>query len=315
MRTRFRRLYHHLYQTTARAALVAALAYGVYQLGLAHPEYLRPRWMNLALSDVTDAPKAGRLDWAEKAPGLEVAELEVYFQEELVDVLHLVRMSPEHYNFIVRIAPENPLLVEDWQRELNAAAVVNGSYFVHGNSPQTPLKVDGVRHGPVSYSAEHGVFLGGGAAEIIDLEHTSYEPFLEKASEAMLSYPLLVSESGEVRAEGNSKWLANRTFIAKDLEGRILFGNSQRAFFSLRRLGHFLRDTASLRISIALNLDGGPLASQMVTVPGFSKRVLGSYERRHNTDPWKDFFDQVRLDRWKLPIVLAAVPVKKEESK
>ncbi len=295
--------------------MVAALAYGVYQLGLAHPEYLRPRWMNLALSDVTDAPKAGRLDWAEKAPGLEVAELEVYFQEELVDVLHLVRMSPEHYNFIVRIAPENPLLVEDWQRELNAAAVVNGSYFVHGNSPQTPLKVDGVRHGPVSYSAEHGVFLGGGAAEIIDLEHTSYEPFLEKASEAMLSYPLLVSESGEVRAEGNSKWLANRTFIAKDLEGRILFGNSQRAFFSLRRLGHFLRDTASLRISIALNLDGGPLASQMVTVPGFSKRVLGSYERRHNTDPWKDFFDQVRLDRWKLPIVLAAVPVKKEESK
>ncbi|TPI37425.1 hypothetical protein FJ414_13815 [Mesorhizobium sp. B3-1-6] len=55
-----------------------------------------------------------------------------------------------------------------------------------------------------------------------------------------------------------SNWLANRTFIAEDGQGRIIVGSTKEAFFSLDRPATSLLK-AGLDINTALNLDGGPI--------------------------------------------------------
>ena len=57
----------------------------------------------------------------------------------------------------------------------------------------------------------------------------------------MVSYPLLLDEAGEVRAPATREWLASRTFIALDGEGRVVVGTTRSGFFTLRRLGEYLK--------------------------------------------------------------------------
>ncbi|TPI48557.1 hypothetical protein FJ417_30735 [Mesorhizobium sp. B3-1-7] len=69
-----------------------------------------------------------------------------------------------------------------------------------------------------------------------------------------------------------SNWLANRTFIAEDGQGRIIVGSTKEAFFSVDRLATF-RLKAGLDIKTALNLDGDPIADLSVR--------SGSYRLKH----------------------------------
>jgi hypothetical protein len=79
-----------------------------------------------------------------------------------------------------------------------------------------------------------------------------------------VSYPLLVGP-GPSRIQADHRWLANRTFIANDAAGRIILGTTKEAFFSLDRLAAFLT-AAPLDLTLALNLDGGSVACQAVSV-------------------------------------------------
>jgi hypothetical protein len=261
----------------------------------------RPAWMRLALDPDSPLPRAS-IDWTTRADGLETADAELAVDGDWVDHVALVRIDPARYRFTVEWNPE-ARTIDEWQETLHASVVMNGSYFSPDRSPQTPLRTHGRSLGPAQYQSQHGAFAGG---DIIELQGRALPSAIAGFSDAMVSYPLLVDRQGQVRVK-KSDWLASRSFVALDGAGRVLFGTTKTGYFSLRRLGEWLK-SAPLDVRVALNLDGGPIASQAVAAPGYSRVIVGSAEINHGADVLRAFFQARRTNHWKLPIVVAAIP-------
>ena len=142
-----------------------------------------------------------------------------------------------------------------------ASLVVNGSYYAHDATPDTPVVSDGHRLGPASYQATHGAFVVGGpggpdGARLVDLAGLDWRRVTDGASQAMVSYPMLLGADGHGRTDGaDERWLANRSFLGQDGAGRIIVGTTRDAYFSLPSLAAFL-PRAGLDLRLALNLDG-----------------------------------------------------------
>jgi hypothetical protein len=156
--------------------------------------------------------------------------------------------------------------------------VINGSYYGRDGGPATPAVIDGLPRGPRQYRSSHGAFVSSAArTRIRDLAAEDWRTALDGADAAMVSYPLLIAANGANRAPKESGWLANRSFIAEDHAGRIILGTTKGAFFSLYRLGAFLK-RAPLDIALALDLDGGPVACQAVALGDFHRTSCGHWE-------------------------------------
>jgi hypothetical protein len=84
----------------------------------------------------------------------------------------------------------------------------------------------------------------------------------------------------------------------------IVFGTTSDAFFSLHRLADFLGQS-SLGLTMALNLDGGPLACQAVRVNGFNRDFCGERELQADGQALKLLQPLVAQRRWALPIVIS----------
>lgn len=97
----------------------------------------------------------------------------------------------------------------------------------------------------------------------------------------VVSYPILID--GSYCDKNKSRWLANRSFIGQDKSGWIVIGTTIDAFFSLDRLAAFLHDSP-LELTIALNLDGGPVACQGIQLNGFERKTYGHWEMRTDDD-------------------------------
>ncbi len=120
----------------------------------------------------------------------------------------------------------------------------------------------------------------------------------------MVSFPLLLAE-GESRVPQPSRWLANRSFVGQDEEGRVVIGTTTDGFFSLDRFARFLLN-ARLGLTLALNLDGGPVASQAISLNGFERRSYGRWEAKIEGT-------RAQLLMWPygtvaMPVVLAVFP-------
>ena len=250
---------------------------------------------------------AGAFEWKEIASGFEVTELPVNGAGIEVDRILLARIDPAHYRFAVRNAPMENNNLDAWMDKLGAALVINGSYFSRGGTPDTPTIIDGVLRGPATYTASHGAFVSSsGHAEIRDIAGADWHPFLNGAEMAFVSYPLLLAADGTNRVPPGSKWLANRSFIGEDDQGRIIVGTTKSAFFSLDRLAAFLKD-APLGLRMALNLDGGPVASQGIKLNGFDRRTYGQWEIQVQ-DGRAKMLPHLPFHEAPMPIVLAVYP-------
>ena len=268
----------------------------------------QPRWLTRALWDRESIPKASKVVWTERLPGFETGELEATLDELVVDRIQLVRVDPKRFRFAVHNAPAEPLTVDEWQRALGAVAVVNGSYYLMDNTPETPLRSSGRRLGPLAYASRHGAFVADSkGARVLDLAGKRVDEAIGAYPEAMVSYPLLLDEQGVVRAQGNPAWLANRTFVAVDQDGKVLLGTTETGFFALRRLGQFLKQ-GPLRLRIALNLDGGPVACQAVNAGGFTRTLYGQWEANDSSGAERVFWGFGEEQHWALPVVLAVMP-------
>jgi len=120
----------------------------------------------------------------------------------------------------------------------------------------------------------------------------------------MVSYPLLL-ENSEPRVTKASEWLANRSFVGQDPMGRIIIGTTRDAYFSLFRLAQFLHDT-TLGLTFALNLDGGPVACQGISLNGYERKTIGRWElqfsgQRGSLLSWP-------YGTFEMPVVLAVFP-------
>jgi Phosphodiester glycosidase len=264
--------------------------------------------MRMALQAEVPPATSGQFSWRILQQGFEVAELPVVSQGIEVDRILLTRLEPTQFRFEVLTAPAGHKDLGDWMKSHNPLLVINGSYFDRYGLAVTPLKTQGVQMGPSPYNATHGIFtVTGSEVAIHDLSSQDWSPLLSKAREAMVSYPLLLAADGSTRVKSDRRWLAARSFVGIDKSGHVVFGTSRDAFFSLERLGSFLKD-APLDLKIALNLDGGPLACQAVSVGSYVRDFCGDWETQTKGN---DIILLQRLagnKRWALPIVLAVFP-------
>jgi hypothetical protein len=265
-----------------------------------------PRSVRLGLQTPPPQAEAGTLSWRELAPGLEIGELPVLAADEEVDRLYLTRVDPTRYRFEIHTDASNDL--DAWMRELSPTAVINASYYDNENGPATPVRIGGRYAGPAAYDARHGAFVASAeSVRIVDLASTAWRDVMDDAQTAMVSYPLLLDADGANRAE-ESRWLASRSFIAQDRSGRILLGSAPEGFFSLYRLGEFLR-RAPLELTSVLNLDGGPVACHGVSARGVTRLVFGHVELQSDGVgmPLR-VLPGSRAFRSPMPIVLAVFP-------
>jgi len=219
-----------------------------------------------------------------------------------VDHVLLARIDPARFRFEVHTAYKGNVGLDQWMSRLHPVLVVNGSYSARDGRPATPVLSDGVLLGPRDYDAKAGAFISSAALTgVRDLSRVDWKAAFQGAQDAMVSFPLLVAD-GEARVTRASRWLANRSFVGQDGDGRIIIGTTTDAFFSLDRFAGFLL-ASPLSLMIALNLDGGPVASQAISLNGFERRSYGRWEARIEDD-------RVRLLVWPygsvaMPIVLA----------
>ena len=265
-----------------------------------------PPSMRLALQGPPHA-EPGALAWEDRAEGFQTAELPVLAGGAEVDRLLLARVDPARFRFVARSAPAGDRLLADWMAGPGTVLVVNGSYYGNHGEPDTPFISDGAQLGPAEYAPTHGAFVASDAfTGIRDLANGDWKQALAGARDAMVSYPLLLAADGSSRA-GQSRWLANRSFVAQDADGWIVVGTSKEAFFSLDRLAAFLR-AAPLRLTLALNLDGGPVACQGITLGSYQRRFCGNWELSvRDGEASLLTYRWGRHARYALPVVLAAV--------
>ncbi|MBB3560980.1 hypothetical protein FHX06_002307 [Rhizobium sp. BK512] len=259
--------------------------------------------MQLSLTNPEPVATAGQVIWREVGKGFEVAELPVMVGGHEIDTILLNRIDPRLYRFVARNASAGDRGIDEWEKAVpQAVLIVNGSYYDHKGEPDTPILSDGVPMGPADYDAKAGAFVSGeGFADIKGLSAQSWQTAFQGATNAMVSYPLLLGADGQTHVPVKSRWLANRTFVAKDNDGRVIIGTTKEAFFSLTGLADFLKDSP-LNLKVALNFDGGPIACQSVRLTGFQRKFYARWEAQVEGD-------EVRLLRWPLGSASWAMPM------
>jgi len=141
----------------------------------------------------------------------------------------------------------------------------------------------------------------------VDLAGKDWAKAFGDARQATVSYPMLIGDDGASRAKGDDRWLANRSFVAVDGSGRIVFGTTRDAYLSLNRLGPFLAGSP-LGLKVALNLDGGPLACQAIDAPGMRRDFCGTYEMSTREDQLSLLRPRFEGGRWGLAMAITASP-------
>ena len=163
--------------------------------------------------------------------------------------------------------------------------------------------------GPKAYGTKHGAFIVSPAgATVQDLSRTRWQTAFRGASEAMVSFPMLIGADGRSRAHNsNPLRIANRSFIGQDSAGRVIIGTTRAAYFSLDRFAEFLAG-ANLGLTRALNLDGGPPACQAVAIGTFRRSVCSNSETSSDAGQLRVLGQLFGQRPWGLPIVLAVFP-------
>ena len=261
--------------------------------------------MQLALKEPPPLAQPAPFTWREVEKGFEVAELPVMADGKEVDRILLNRIDPALFRFVALNSANGDKGIDEWEKALpTAVLIVNGSYYDLKGRPDTPIISDGVAMGPTTYDAKAGAFTAGdGFASIKELSNQTWQTALTGATNAMVSYPLLIGSDGQTHVKTASRWLANRTFVAEDGGHRIIVGTTKEAFFPLAALAEFLK-SAPLDLKIALNFDGGPIACQSVRLNGFQRKFYAQWEAQANGDDVK-LLRWPFGESWAMPMVLA----------
>ena len=294
-----------IYATLGRTPATAFVLHGGAMFLPIAPDSARlsPSIRRVLAGDV-GTPQPGAFAWQTTAPGFAVGELPVLVDGTEVDRLLLTRVDPARFDIVARNDATATTTVDGWARRLHARLVVNGSYYAPSGLPDTPFVSNQQKLGPTHYDARQGAFVvSGGAPNIQDLAHADWRKAMAGARDALVSYPLLLSD-GKARDIKPSSWLANRTFIGLDGQGWVVFATTQDAYFSLERLAKFL-ERAPLDLRTVLNLDGGPVSCQFVESGEFRRRFCGTYEVQADAGGVRKLSWLYGI--WTLPVVVAVV--------
>ncbi|MBI2653626.1 phosphodiester glycosidase family protein [Candidatus Woesearchaeota archaeon] len=267
-----------------------------------------------------DIPQHGPLEWTEPLPGFLESTVEVIFHGMFYDSIKVLKIDPRKFKFGVHNNLQL-MTIEAWRESLDALAVINGSYYSSNpyGEPSIPLLENGTYKGPKRYVSNSGMFIAepkkgdkpkatfidfGTKPGSITSEYLKQIGYLE----AVVSYPVLLDSVGNVRVKNNPAWRATRTFIGMDKNGYIILGNTKGGFFSLHRLGHFLKSVRELNLGYVLNLDGGPPACMDVKAGKFRYTNYGAWETNDASGEEKLYWNDKNASRWKIPNVISVKP-------
>ena len=233
-----------------------------------------------------------KLQWNSISKGIEFAKVEVRRNKELVDVLAILKVDPRSNRIRVFSSYEQgktiARTIEDWQKHTGAIAMTNSAQYMANPyyMPCAPIICDGKQKGPKSNSSVRGMLVAEPVkgnlpkADLLDFEYDRYAD--GTYSQGVQHWPILLDRKGKIKVK-KTNWQANRTIVAKDFRGNMLFLTTEGNYFTLYNLGLFLKESNArpdhgLGIHTAMNLDGGSQANMVVKTEKFSYVRYGPFE-------------------------------------
>ena len=212
------------------------------------------------------APEPG---WTLVQPGLERRVIPVSNeQNQQVESLYIWRLDQKYFRLDVAYN-ETPRSLETWQRDTNAAMVVNGGFYSIENEKYFPNGLTIVNGQASGRSFNYGGMLAirEDRAELRWLVQRPYNAS-EGLQAGLQSFPILVQPGGELGfgPERENHASARRTVIGQDRAGRILLMVAPQGYFTLHQLSAYLTES-DLDLDIAINLDGGGSTGILVANP------------------------------------------------
>jgi uncharacterized protein YigE (DUF2233 family) len=226
-------------------------------------------------------------EWRVLGRGLSFAEVQVLTDGQVVEKLAVVKIDPMTNSF--RVFHHAPASLKDWQAEIQAPVVFNGSYYDPSGKPVGLILMDGKPLGPMKNLRMRGMFVAEPKgmspdlprATILDLVHNPINPQKLPWTQGVQSFPLLLDYKGRIRV-GRTDKASHRTVIALDRQGNILVFNTANAYFTLHDLARFLK-ASSFDIESALNLDGGSEAQLYIHTKDFQYFSPSGWESQLGT--------------------------------
>ena len=261
-------------------------------------------WVGLALpagaASFTHTPPK----WRQIGRGLSFTQVQVMKDGTAVTDLSVVKIDPACNAF--RVFHGKPRAITDWQKELKAPIVFNGSYYKRDGKPCGLVISNGKAIGPTHNRRMRGMFVAEPKgmspdlprATILDLLTTPVDPKKLPWAQGVQSFPLLLDYKGRIRVKDSSK-RSNRTVITADRNGNILVFNTSNRFFTLYQFAKFLKGS-QFNIDSALNLDGGAESQLYIKTKKFEYFSPPSWE-----NSIANLIDEQRL--W-LPTLVGVFP-------
>jgi hypothetical protein len=259
----------------------------------------------------------GKPDWTSAGKGIDFARLEIRRNQQPIEVIALVKVDPAHNRIRVFSSYETDgkstaRTIEEWQKFTGAFAMVNSAQYMANPyyMPCAPIICDGKRKGPKSNPSVRGMLVaepqkpGLPHADLLDFDFDHYVD--GTYAQGVQHWPILLDRQGNIKVK-QSGWQANRTVVAKDTAGKILFLTTEGSYFTLHNLGLFLKESngklhGGLHIHTAMNLDGGSEASMIVKTKNVSYVRYGPYDETQ-----KNAFGLFSFKR-KIPGVIGVFP-------
>jgi uncharacterized protein YigE (DUF2233 family) len=243
-------------------------------------------------------------EWRTLSQGLAFTEVQVFYNQEPVDTLAVVKIDPAVNSF--RVFHHKPQSIVSWQEEIQAPVVFNASYFSPKSQPVGLVIMDGKHLGPPCNSQMQGMFVAEPQgvspdlprATILDLKATRIDLKKFPWKQGVQSFPLLLDYKGNIRVKESGK-KSYRTVISADRNGNILIFNTANNYFTLYKMAQFLK-ASSFDIDSALNLDGGAEAQLYIKAKDFEYYSPPSWQSRLG-----NIMDQPKF--W-LPTVIGVFP-------
>ena len=208
---------------------------------------------------VSTTPPAGTPalnQWVTASPGVEIRYEDWKSPGDNEDTVTIVRFNLNKVHLKVGYQPSKPLAIDEWMRQEQAIAVINGGYFDQNNATTALVVSNGQSYG-TSYNGFGGMLAvdAQGNVSLRSLNQQPYDPNNEQLQQATQSSPMLMIDGKRTQFNANSA-SQRRSIIAQDTQGRLLFIASPGSAFSLDELADILV-SSDLSLKTALNLDGG----------------------------------------------------------
>ncbi len=221
--------------------------------------------------------------------GLNFKKINVLRDNELIDIIDIIQYDPtlfetRVYNTVLE-NKEDPYIytIEEWQKRTGDTVLINNAQYRADlyYHPCALMICNGKQIGPKKNKSVRAMLVAEPTdsslplADILDFRYDSQN--YSQYQQGLQHWPVILDREGNVRVK-ETDWQANRTVIAKQKDGKILFLKTEGGFFTLYNLGRFLRDETSLDIETAMNLDGGYESQIIINHPNFRFIRYGEFE-------------------------------------